>query len=324
MRTQHVMVVGVMVAAVGVVSLAGACAGGQAQTGRAADDPAAAGPEPISWAPALLPDGQPDMQGFYIPNWRTIVPIERWTEAERKEYSARLNEKYILGASGGTGGSPEFVEWDLQGEDQPSPDTVMVVDPPDGKIPYQPWAAAKRKYMKEHLYDREEFISTRTRCFPAGATRDMNMGSNYNGWHVVQAPGVVVILTEWNHTYRVIRLDGRPHVGPNIQLWMGDSRGHWEENTLVVDATNHTDKTWVVGEIGGAGPSNNSFHSPALHLQERFTIVDADHIDYEATIEDPNVFTRPWTLRRKLWKRAEEATSSSSMRATRGTSGGRI
>ena len=306
MRTQHVMVVGVMVAAVGVVSLAGARAGGEAQTRRAADDPAAAGPEPTSWTPALLPDGQPDMQGFYIPNWRTIVPIERWTEAEREEYRARLTEKYILGTLGGRCSSPEFVEWDLQGEDQPSPDTVMVVDPPNGRIPYQPWAAAKRKYMKEHLYDREEFISTRTRCFPAGAARDMNMGSNYNGWHVVQAPGVVVFLTEWNHTYRIIRLDGRPHVGPNIELWMGDSRGHWEGNTLVVDVTNFTDKTWVVGEIAGDGPSNNAFHSPALHLQERFTLVDANHIDYEATIEDPNVFTRPWTLRRKLWKRAEE------------------
>ena len=314
MRTQHVMVVGVMVAAVGAVSLAGARAGGQAQTGGAADDPAAAGPEPTSWTPALLSDGQPDMQGFYIPNWRTSVPPERWPDGHSAEYSARVNEKYNLPprgsggirACGTCGGSPEFVEWDLQGENQPSPDTVMVVDPPDGKIPYQPWAAAKRKYMKEHLYDREEFMSTRTRCFPAGAARDMNMGSNYNGWHVVQAPGVVLILTEWNHTYRTIRLDGRPHVGPNIQLWMGDSRGHWEGNTLVVDATNHTDKTWVVGEIAGDGPSNNSFHSPALHLQERFTIVDADHIDYEATIEDPNVFTRPWTLRRKLWKRAEE------------------
>ena len=120
---------------------------------------------------------------------------------------------------------PDFGEGNLQG-DLP-PDTVMVVDPPDGKIPYQPWAAAKRQYMavhgstwqymKEHLYDREEFISTRTRCFPAGLPRDMSMGSSYNGWQVVQAPGVVVILTEWNHTYRIIRLDGRPHVGSSIQ-----------------------------------------------------------------------------------------------------------
>jgi hypothetical protein len=132
----------------------------------------------------------------------------------------------------------------------------------------------------------------------------MNMGSNYNGWQIAQAPGVVLILEEWHHTYRTIRLDDRPHVGPDIQLWMGDSRGHWEGNTLVVDVSNFTDKTWVVGEIDGEGPSNNAFHSPALHAVERFTLVDADRIDYEVTIDDPNVFSRPWTLHRKIWKRA--------------------
>ena len=262
-------------------------------------------PEPSSWSPPLLPDGQPDMQGIYVPNWGSAPP-ERWLREEREAYAALLAERYDVSdaATRGGGDSPEFGEGTLQG-DLP-PDTVMVVDPPDGKIPYQPWAAAKRQYMKEHLYDREEFISTRTRCFPAGLPRDMSMGSGYNGWQVVQAPGVVLILTEWNHTYRIIRLDGRPHVGPNIELWMGDSRGHWEGNTLVVDATNFTDKTWVVGNRVGHGPSNNSFHSPALHLQERFTLVDADNIDYEVTVEDPNVFSRPWTLRKKLWKRAEE------------------
>ena len=258
---------------------------------------------PDNWSPPRLPDGQPDMQGTYVPNWTTLVPPERWTDAEREEYAALLATIGGQPLARGRGAGSGFGERDLQGDDPV--DTALVVDPPDGKIPYQPWAAAKRKYMKEHLYEREEFMSTRTRCFPAGAARDLNMGSNYNGWQLVQAPGVVVILTEWNHTYRTIRLDGQPHVGPDLELWMGDSRGYWEGNTLVVDATNFTDKTWVVGEIAGDGPSNSAFHSPALHLQERFTLVDADHIDYEVTIEDPNVFSRPWTLRRKLWKRAE-------------------
>ena len=303
MRLQPVNSMGTVVAAIGIVSLAGAYLGGAAQTPDGAADSEASTAEQDAWSPSLLPDGQPDMQGLYVPNWRTSVAPEPWSQPHREEYRALLAERYDLGRTGAGGGSPEFGEGNLQGD---SPNVVLVVDPPDGKIPYQPWAAAKRKYMKEHLYDREEFISTRTRCFPAGAARDMNMGSNYNGWQVVQAPGVVVILTEWNHTYRTIRLDGRPHVGPDIQLWMGDSTGHWEGNTLVVDATNHTDKTWVVGEIAGDGPSNSAFHSPALHLQERFTIADADHVDYEVTIEDPNVFRRPWTLRRKLWKRAEE------------------
>ena len=247
-----------------------------------------------------LPDGQPDMQGIYVPNWRSTVAIERWTAAERKEYADLLVK--IRGANTGAGPGGDDIESDLQGERTP-PDTLMVVDPPDGRIPYQPWAAAKRRYMRDHIYDREEFVSTRTRCFPAGI-RDMNIGSNYTGWQVVQTPGLVTILSEWNHQYRLIRLDGRPHVGREIQLWMGDSRGRWEGNTLVVDVSNFTDKTWVVGEIDGEGPSNNAFHSPALHAVERFTIVDRDHIDYEATFDDPNVFSRPWTIRRKLWKRA--------------------
>ena len=297
------------------VGLAGAIAtlllGGPGQTQELAEGTGAVSTEQSAWSPSLLADGQPDMQGLYVPEWGSVPP-ESSTREERERYAALLVERYDIhnqnsprgaGVLGG-GGSPEFGEGDLQG-DRPL-ETVMVVDPPDGKVPYLPWADAKRKYMQEHLYDREEFISTRTRCFPAGLPRDMTMGSGYNGWQVVQAPGVVVILTEWNHTYRTIRLDGSPHVGADIQLWMGDSRGRWEGNTLVVDATNFNDKTWVVGNRVGDGPSNNSFHSTALHLQERFTIVDADHIDYEATVTDPNVFTRPWTLRKKLWKRAEE------------------
>ena len=267
--------------------------------------------EEETWSPELLSDGQPNIQGLYVPHWGSAPP-ERWSQEERLEYAALILEKYGIhngdspsgrGVLGG-GDSPEFGEGDLQGDLPPG--TVMLVDPPNGRLPYQPWAAAKRDYLKEHIYDREEFISTRTRCLPAGLPRDMSMGSGYNGWQVVQAPGVVIILTEWNHTYRTIRLDGRPHVGKDIQLWMGDSQGHWEGNTLVVDATNFTDKTWVVGNRIGDGPSNNSFHSTALHLQERFTLVDADHIDYEVTVDDPNVFTQPWTLRKKLWKRAEE------------------
>jgi hypothetical protein len=253
-----------------------------------------------SWTPPRLPDGQPDIQGIYVPNWPTSVPVERWSDAERKEYAAVLAR--IRGGQTGAGPGGPDIERDLQGE-MPPPGTVMVVDPPDGRIPYQPWAAAKRQYMKEHLYEREEFVSTRTRCFPAGI-RDMNIGSNYTGWQVVQVPGAVVIVHEWHHTYRIIRLDDRPHLGPKLQLWMGDGRGRWEGHTLVVDARNFTDKTWIVGEIDGEGPSNNSFHSPALRATERFIIVDADHIDYEATFEDPNVFTRPWTIRRRLWKRA--------------------
>jgi hypothetical protein len=106
----------------------------------------------------------------------------------------------------------------------------------------------------------------------------------------------------------VIPLDGRPHPGKDIQLWMGDSRGHWDGNTLVVDVANFNDKPWVVGPLGGTGAGAGSFHSPALHVVERFTIKSDHTIGYEATIEDPNVFTRPWTIAFQLWTPAAKGT----------------
>ena len=117
-------------------------------------------------------------------------------------------------------------------------------------------------------------------------TRQMRSGAG--GYQFVQSRGLVVLIYEFNHIVRIIRLDGQPHIGDNIHLFMGDSRGRWDGDTLVVDTTNFTDKTWC--------PVVGTFHSDALHVVERFTMVDADLIDYDATFEDSNVFTRPWKL----------------------------
>jgi hypothetical protein len=108
------------------------------------------------------------------------------------------------------------------------------------------------------------------------------------GHHFLQSPGRFAIVSEWAHVSRLIPTDGSAHVGKSIRLYMGDSRGHWEGNTLVIDTTNLTDETWldVVGD----------FHSEALHVVERLTMMDADAILYEATMDDPKVFTRPWTM----------------------------
>ena len=113
-----------------------------------------------------------------------------------------------------------------------------------------------------------------------------------------QTPGHVVILYEWVHAYRVIPTDGRPHVGEDIHLYNGDSRGHWEGDTLVVDVTNFNDKVWF--------DSHGSFYSEALHVVERYTLVDPDTINYEASIEDPTVFTRPWKMTFKIQRINQE------------------
>ena len=261
--------------------------------------PAATAQDGDAYAPALRPDGQPDIQGIYISPHR--MPIERWTDAEREAWNALMET--VRGPNPGAY-DREWSEGGLREENQDR-DGVAVVDPPDGRIPWQPWALAKKTYIRNNPYERQSFLDTRARCLPAGTPRG-TFASGYNGWQVLQPPGHVVILYEHNHLHRVIPVDGSPHPGSDIQLWMGDSRGRWEGNTLVVDVTNLTDKAWVVGELGGEGMSAGSFHSPAMHLVERFTIVGDGRIDYEATIEDPNVFARPWKIAFPVWKRAPD------------------
>jgi hypothetical protein len=115
---------------------------------------------------------------------------------------------------------------------------------------------------------------------------------------ILQFPTHIVLLHEFGHHYRVIYLDGRPHVPDKLKLWMGDSRGRWEGNTLVVDVTNHNDRTWF--DIVG------SFHSDAMRITERWTFAGADRIDYVATIDDPKVYTKPWKLRVQLGRNKPE------------------
>ena len=261
--------------------------------------PAATAQDGDAYTPALRPDGQPDIQGIYISPHG--MRIERWTDAEREAWTELMES--VRGPNPGAY-DREWSEGGLREENRDR-DAVAVVDPPDGRIPWQPWALAKKTYIRNNPYERQSFLDTRVRCLPAGTPRG-TFASGYNGWQVLQPPGHVVILYEHNHLHRVIPVDGSPHPGSDIQLWMGDSRGRWEGNTLVVDVTNLTDKAWVVGELGGEGMSAGSFHSPAMHVVERFTIVGDGRIDYEATIEDPNVFARPWKIAFPVWMRAPD------------------
>ena len=213
------------------------------------------------WPPTRLPDGQPDVQGF----WNAVINgTHSLTNpmAGGAEFNARITGVPVRNPS-------------------------RIVDPPDGLLPYQPWAAAKQQQQSsdwEHP-TRIEHVDTQNRCLLGGVPRPF-----YNTtFHILQPEGSVVIVWDDYHSYRVIPLDGRPHVGPNLKLWMGDSRGHWEGNTLVVDVTNLNAKSRlsIVGD----------FFSDKAHIVERLTFVDANSMTYEARIDDPAVFTRPWTLR---------------------------
>ena len=212
------------------------------------------------------PEGQPDIHG----TWQS-VPVGSGTLRRRPERFSL--EDIGLQGKGGTvrRGSSRIVE------------------PTDGKIPYQPWAVEKqREIFASHGSPKAEQLDPQVRCFLQGVPR----ATYYGEFQILQPPGHVVFLIGFSHSYRVIPLDGRPHLRDNIKLFMGDSRGRWEGNTLVVDVTNHNDRTWLDG-IG-------SFHSDALHVVERFTVVDGATIDYEATIEDTKVYTRPWKLALRL------------------------
>ena len=254
-----------------------------------------------AYTPPRTEWGDPDLRGHWLPGASQPMETpagESWSVPE--------------GANRGQGAAfSRFFE--------PDPDapprrervrTPMVVDPPDGKIPLQPWAAEQRGQIMANQDDLEH-LDPRVKCLPSAVPRG-NLPVGYNTYQFLQIPGYVVILYEWNHLYRYIPLDGQPHVDPEIRLGMGDSRGHWEGNTLVVDVTNFTDNTWVVGH--GAPPEgapasalttgHGVFHSDALHVVERFTLADTDTIHYEATIDDPNVFARHWTVEWDAFKRA--------------------
>ena len=273
-----------LAATVVVMSVAPQTGAGQAR-GAGGQAPA---PRAGVYTPTRTPDGQPDLQGMWLPNGAG-QPMERATlETPRAGRG---------GAGGGGGAARE-------------PQKPMVVDPADGIIPLQPWAATRRDTIIDSQNKLTD-IDPRIKCLPAGVPR-ANTPIAFNTYQILQTPGYVTLLYEWNHMSRVIPLDGRPHVSPNIRLFMGDSRGHWDGNTLVVDVTNFTNETWV-GGIGapavgvpakaltnGAGV----FHSEALHVVERFTMADADTIHYEARIEDPTVFTQPWTVAWDAFKRA--------------------
>jgi hypothetical protein len=210
-----------------------------------------------AYTPPRTPDGQPDIQGF----WN---PVGTFYNIQDLEFQA-LYQNFT--------------------SDPARRGRSLIVDPPDGKIPYQPWAAEKVKLVLQHHADpTPQFLDPNARCFLQGVPRHLNNRE----FEIFQPPGHVVIFNMAHHTYRVIPLNAGPHIPEDVKLWMGDSRGRWEGNTLVVDVANNNDRTWfdVVG----------SFHSDALHVAERFTPVSADTIAYEAVITDPKVYTRPWTF----------------------------
>ena len=158
------------------------------------------------------------------------------------------------------------------------------------EIPYQPWALAQ----KQANFENRLTADPETRCYMPGLPRITYMEHPFQ---ILQFSDRILILYEYIHVTRTVYMDGSPHPEGHIDFWMGDSRGRWEGDTLVVDVIHFNDQTW----FDRAG----NFHSEALHVVERYTPAGPDHLHYEVTIEDPQVFTRPWTMSMPLYRRQE-------------------
>ena len=161
----------------------------------------------------------------------------------------------------------------------------VVIDPPDGKIPYQDWALEQKRMNFNNRFE----LDPQEKCYLAGVPRTVYLPFPFQ---IFQTQEEVVILSEYVHTWRLIPLMELPRY-PGYESWMGDPRGYWEGDTLVVETTGFNGQTWF--------DSSGNFHSDALTVTERFERTDTDTITYEATIEDPNIFTQPWTIRMPIY-----------------------
>ena len=206
---------------------------------------------PSAYKPPLTRDGKTDLQGV----WQ-VLNTAAW---DIQDHAARL------GVPAGQG----------------------VVEGND--IPYQEWAAAKKK----ENFEKRLTADPVTKCYLPGVPRITYMPYPFQ---IFQTPGVTLIIYEYDHAVRTIYTD-RPQLPGQIDFWLGTSRGHWDGGTLVVDSIHFNDQTWF--------DASGNFHSDALHVVERFTRGGPDHIAYEVTIEDPKVFTRPWKMSMTLYRRRE-------------------
>jgi len=257
----------------------------------------------VAQQPPPTASGHPDLQGTW--NFSTITPLERpaefagkefLTDAEAAAYEKRTvqrNNRDTRESSADADVASAYNEfwWDrgvhaarVNGRVR----TSLIVDPPDGKIPAltadaQRRAAARADARRDHPADGPEDRSLGERCLLFNAGPPMLSGPYNNFVQILQSSDYVVILNEMIHDSRIVPLDGRPHLPQGIRRLLGDSRGRWDGNTLVVETTNFSDKT----NVRGSGEH--------LRLTERFTRADAKTLLYEFTVDDPGSFVRPWT-----------------------------
>ena len=252
-------------------------------------------------AQTRTPWGDPDIQGVW--SNQNPVPFERpaaqakaaFEPDEAAEFEKTSLPRLLKNLGDEVSISGELNDIWLEtakGRLSPSRATSLVVNPPDGRVPYTPegkkrWDATPKLQSAVLLANKPEDRAPSERCI----TTDGLMAPNpfYNNLHqIVQAPGYVVILTEMMHEARIIPLDRRTRLGDGVRMYLGDSRGRWEGDTLVVETVNYNDQKLFHGATRG------------VQMVERFRRLDADTIEYRLTVTDPATFTRPWTIENGL------------------------
>jgi hypothetical protein len=271
----------------------------------------AAKPAPRPYTPPKTPWGDPDLRGTYTSDNSIGVPFERPPQygdratLDEHEFAARdrANAEQLAKDNGEAPEVPFEKDeaannaprhW-LERSFKPSAASSIIIDPPNGRLPAltpegERLLAQSRLRFIRGDGDSADAHSNYDRCITRGVIGSILPVIYGNGTRIEQGPGDVVIRNEMVHEARIVPIDSKaPRLGPNIHMYMGDPRGHWDGNSLVVDSTNFTDRTG----LGGNG--NGPVHSQRLHLIERFTRTAPDTIRYEFTVDDPATYTASWT-----------------------------
>jgi hypothetical protein len=278
-------------AGLAVMALAAAPVAGQAPTTGTKNAKASS----RAWTPTKTPWGDPDIEGVWTSDSVRGIPTQRPAELAGKaeltdeEFAKKVarDEKTRKTAEDAEGAFRNDGAWLKKSFRQ----TSLVVEPADGRIPPLTPDAQKRAATRDRgsfgegpFYSPEDF-TLYDRCITRGIVGSVLPVVYGNGNRILQAPGEVVISYEMVHDTRVIPLDGRPHIGSKIRQYLGDSRGHWEGNTLVVETTNFRDRSIY-----------RNGNPEKMRLVERFTRVGPGMIDWAVTVDDPTTWTRPWTF----------------------------
>jgi len=255
-----------------------------------------------TWSPPHTPDGHPDLQGIW--SNALLTPLERppelagkatLTEQEAAAYEQQVTDRNNVDRRPDIGTENDVARaynnawYDRGSKVVKTRRTSLIIDPPDGRIPPLTPEAQQRAMQRDtarrlHPADGPEDRALNERCVLNGTSGPPMMPGPYNNnYQIVQTRGAILIFNEMIHEPRVIAMNGRSHLPPSIRQWKGDSIGHWEGDTLVVDTTNFTDQT----NFRGAGVN--------LHLIERFRRVDSETLLYQFTVDDSASFTKQWT-----------------------------